>query len=265
MSALLYILIAETLSEAIKQETGIIGFPMPGNKAEKKITQFADDTNLILRHMSSLDKAMHVIKRYELGSGSKLNYSKTNGFLMGRSLVLQQMKSIDFTKHNIQWKLPVLKKTDDYNHYYIEEGIDILGINFKNDYEQMCNCNFRKLFVKIQTKIEKLQTRNLSIKGRVMVTNTLLTSKLWYVSSILDIPNTIVKQLNTIIFQYIWKTKHNQTSRQTLYLPLDRGGLGLLDIKHQSISLRIKQINDITDLQNDTPWTFLVDTGLDST
>ena len=83
LSALLYILVAETLAEGIRQDVNIIGIDTPRTTERTKISQYADDANLFLRGINSVRNAFNVIKRFEGASGSKLNKNKTKGFLLG--------------------------------------------------------------------------------------------------------------------------------------------------------------------------------------
>ena len=49
-----------------------------------KISQYADDATLILKSEKSLFKVLSVVSRFELGSGAKLNTSKSEAMWLGR-------------------------------------------------------------------------------------------------------------------------------------------------------------------------------------
>ena len=78
-------LIAESLGEALRKDDNIRGIPIPGGHGEtQKLTQYADDTTLMLQDDISVQRAFDIITRYERGTGSKLNYEKTKGIYIGR-------------------------------------------------------------------------------------------------------------------------------------------------------------------------------------
>ena len=62
LSPLLYCLVAETLSNHIRQNTLIDGFKSPGCVRELKISQYADDTTLFLSNGFSIDQAMSSVE-----------------------------------------------------------------------------------------------------------------------------------------------------------------------------------------------------------
>ena len=61
------------------------------------------------------------------------------------------------------------------------------------------------------TKIEQMQklldswrTRNLTLQGRILIIKTLAISKLVYSSSLLPLPDGIVKSVNKLLFKFLW-------------------------------------------------------------
>ena len=80
LSPLLYYLVVESLGQAIRRDTSIQGFQIPGSKNKHcKVSQYADDTTLILANDYSITRAFNLITIFERGSGSRLNPRKTEG------------------------------------------------------------------------------------------------------------------------------------------------------------------------------------------
>ena len=50
---------------------------------EYKISQYADDSNLILSHINSIDHALNQVNQFSLVAGPRLNIAKTIGILFG--------------------------------------------------------------------------------------------------------------------------------------------------------------------------------------
>ena len=80
LSPLLYYLVVETLGQAIRCDQSIEGIPIPGSHGkESKVSQYADDTTLILANDFSITKAFTTINIFEKATGSRLNAQKTEG------------------------------------------------------------------------------------------------------------------------------------------------------------------------------------------
>ena len=90
----------------------------------------------------------------------------------------------------------------------------------------------------------KLQNqRHLSLKGNTIIINTILLSKLWYVCSVFPLPKNLIPEINKIIFKFLWNNKNPEPiARETLFLPRERGGLGILVPSIESQALRIKYL-----------------------
>lgn len=85
LSPLLYVLVSEVLSTQIRKCREIEGFRLPGaGGLQFKISQYADDATNFLKTERSLFKLLEVVRRYEKGSGAKLNTTKTEAMWLGR-------------------------------------------------------------------------------------------------------------------------------------------------------------------------------------
>ncbi len=82
LSPLLYILVAETISSAIKKDPVIDGFILPDGQCAK-IFQYADDTSILVQSDQALLALFSLFERYECASGAKLNVTKSHGLLVG--------------------------------------------------------------------------------------------------------------------------------------------------------------------------------------
>ena len=86
LSPLLYCLVVEILGQAIRRDDTIEGIQIPGcNQQQSKVSQYADDTTLILANNYSITRCFHIVNIFEKGSGSRLNTTKTEGLWIGRS------------------------------------------------------------------------------------------------------------------------------------------------------------------------------------
>ena len=79
-----------------------------------------------------------------------------------------------------------------------------------------------------------------------------------FLSNLFLIPKQIEKKLHKLIFKYICFCETIEPiSRKTLYLPKERGGLGILHPNFHNIAMRIKHIMNLKDPENLNTWTAL--------
>ena len=80
----LYVLVAEVLPVNIRSNPRIKGLTLPCcSQALSPISQYADDTSLVVVTDDSIVACFETYDLYEKGSGSKLNLSKSKGLWLG--------------------------------------------------------------------------------------------------------------------------------------------------------------------------------------
>ena len=83
LSIPLYVLTAETMACNIRNNPAIHGLRPPDSQAEVKLSQFADDTTLLLTDEPSITETLHTFDLYERTSGAKINKSQCKGLWCG--------------------------------------------------------------------------------------------------------------------------------------------------------------------------------------
>ena len=121
-------MVAELLGAAIRLCKDVRGVRLPGSSEKSKISQYVDDGNLTLVDEHSITKAIEIVHMLEKGSGSKLNFDKTESMWFG------SMAGRTVGPVNIKWRTDFIK---------------VLGIFFT-----MSNCDF--LSLNFNFRIEKL-------------------------------------------------------------------------------------------------------------
>ena len=91
-----------------------------------------------------------------------------------------------------------------------DKPIKILGIFFSYD-EQECNAlNFESKIKKIRRIIYQWKERDLTLIGRIQIIKTFIISQFKHITSVIDIPEFQIKQIETIIYNFVWNGKRDK-------------------------------------------------------
>ena len=237
LSLPLYCIVAETIANAIRNHRGIRGIYPPGAPRPLKVAQYADDTTLFLADPTSIDTAYTLFETYAAASSCHLNPSKTKGLILGPDVTPPDLL------HPVDWQN--------------DSGVCILGITFFPDLLVLQNFNWTNLLRTLKDHLDRLRYRPLSLRGKVVILNTMALSKIWFLSSVIHIPPWAIKTLESHIFKFLWDTSGPEPiKRTTLYLPISRGGLGLLHPLCQNQALLLKYFLHLVNPTDTTPWLY---------
>ena len=232
LSPLLYIIIAETLGNAIRKDRSIEGMKIPGTIEQSKISQYADDATLTLADDQSVIRAFDIINKFEAATGGKLNMEKTEGIYIGNKA------------GKTQGPVPIRWKT---------ENIDVLGAKIGNNQQQQ----WREKVAKAEKKLEQWTNRKLSIEGRAVLIRTYALATITYLATVFPLPDRISIRINKAIFTFLWKSGTEMVARETCHLPKDQGGLNIPNIQIAKQTVKAKWVKEIADQQVQTKWVYL--------
>ena len=227
----IYVLQAEPFAEAIRKDNNIKGILLPKNK-EVKLNMWADDAQTFLSTHNSFFHFFNKLQLYENSSGSRVNYVKTKGVLLGT------WRTKPPPTNKISW-VDNVKALGIYHGYNIDEG---------KIWEQK--------FEKIKRNLQNWQKRDLTFSGKVLLLKTFGLSVINYELRMKGINNRYIKELKTIFHEFLWDKKHPLVNRETISLPTSEGGLQMIDLEN---CLRISQIKLVNSIINGTEekWTIL--------
>ena len=178
VSALLFILAVEFLSVQIKQNENVKGISI--SKAQSKLLQYADDSTLTLTDSQSISYALKEIEIFTGATGLQLNVNKSEGLWLG---------TLKPNKLNL--------KTDIS---FSEGPIKCLGIYVGTNIENCSSLNWDKKVNDIDILLPKWKKRKLTVIGKSVVLKSLVMPKPVYYMTVLNVPNTIVKKLDSMFF-----------------------------------------------------------------
>ena len=104
--------------------------------------------------------------------------------------------------------------------------------------------NFSEKIVDIKKPVNICSSRGLSVYGKVTLIKSLIIPKIVYTSSLLPTPEHIVKDLNHILYTFLWKGKDKVTRASTINI-YEEGGIKMVDIESLIKSLRLSGLKRI--------------------
>ena len=225
LSPLLNCLVVETLGQAIPRDETIEGIQIPGsNQQQSKVSQYADDTTLILANDYSITQCFHIVNIFEKGSGSRLNATKTEGLWIGRSAG---------------------RPTSPVNITWVTDKLKILGLYFGN--ENLDHANWDNRLSTLLNSLNLWKQCTLSLRGKALITNILGASGLGYTASVYPMPEWVHTGVNKAIYQFLWNSKTELVARSTCQLPLAQGGLAFVNPQEKAWALKLRWVPCIGD------------------
>ena len=228
VSPLLFILQAEPLACALRKNTNIKGIPLPianpeiHEASEAKINAYVDDSQFFVSNEDSIVECFNVLNSFEKSSGAKVNKAKTYGLYIGP----WKNKSPEFK--DIQWTKDNVKTLGIHHGYNIDENtIWLEKIN------KMKNC------------IKVWKSRDLTFIGKVLVIKTLLLSQIGFLTESLIIAEKFVKEIESLLWSFLWNSKQPVVSRNTMHLSKEFGGVNMPNLRNILMSKQIKVIYNI--------------------
>ena len=223
ISALLFILIAEILALNIRHNQNFKGIKIKLRNSTKqiKICQLADDTTIFIQNKQEINNVLKIIENYGQFSGLKLNKNKTEALWVGKN------------KHSRE-------KIGDIS--WPTDPIKALGVYFGTNKTLTSELNLKSKIDACKKLINNWKKRKLTIFGRTQIIKTLIIPKFTYIAQSYFIPKNYMKEINTIIYTYLWEGKREKISRSTLNGKISNGGLNLFDIETFFNAQKIKWV-----------------------
>ena len=238
LSPYLFVICIELLAIAVRNNHDIKGITCK-NK-EYKISQYADDTQMYLSaDPQSLYATVDLLNKFRISSGLKVNMHKSEILRIG---------TIKNTDYHICKELGIK---------WTNSSICYLGINFNAELEEILKYNYTEKINKLKTTLNIWRYRNLSLFGRICIIKALAVSQLIYLMSIIPSPSpTQFKQINDLLYGFIWDNKKDKIKRNTLIGPIVNGGAKMIDVQAQNKSMKLAWIKRI---MNNCNWIPLID------
>ncbi len=210
LSPLLFLFAIEPLAMTIRKSPGIKGMKI-GERGHR-ISQFVDNIVLFLTNLKySIPTLIHIMAKFGRFSGYKINNSKSILLLLNDQERKAPSSHTQFTNES--------------------GGFSYLGIKITPNIDNIVPSNYDPLLKGIMESLDKWSTMPISLAGRISIIKMSILPKFLYLfqSIPLPLPNTFLSTLKKAFTRFIWNNKRPRLS--LLYLPYDRGGLQVPNIK----------------------------------
>lgn len=229
----LFLFFAEALSLFLStQAPSIPGMLLPiavGQQTELLDSEYADDTLLITKYSAAtLDRVRGLIDIFCAASGARVNWNKSSGILIGTDAYSDWGVADGFT---------CLQPGQSCRYLGFQIGIDVSPAQ-----------QFTPVLDSIRRKLSHWSTCYLSLAGRALVVNQVLLATAWYIASCWMLHPGVIARLRRLVRNYLWagsdgtEDTRARVAWPTCFLPIDQGGLGIIDPEIQSKALISKCI-----------------------
>ena len=234
ISMILYVLQAEIIASFIRTNKNITGIKV--NSRETKLLQYADDTLFFLTGKKSIHELGKSLSFIQECLGTKINEDKSKGLWLGANIE----KRIEDRPLGFTWD---------------SKKIKVLGVVLSQDGSEKYEDNWKPAFEKITKSIRVWENLNLSIKGRALIANYILLSKLWYIATTVAPPKEIIiANLERDVNNFLWKQRKTRTTTANTQRNVKDGGLGVISIRLQIKAMQGKWIKKLHNDNSSGPW-----------
>lgn len=259
LSCLLFDLAIEPLSAMIRKSQ-ITGFKIPRCDEVLKAVLFADDTTVYLSRRDDFKDLQAVLDTWCSAAKARFNISKTEVIPIGTKTFRKEMAE-------------TYQATGTWMNYpkgvhFAQEGeaIRILGAFFGNgivrtDVWTLVLNKIVAMRKPLMQVIARWKEGHATVQGKRHVIQMIVGGMTQYLTTVQRMPEPICKRLTKIIRGYIWDDRSSTPiSMAQVCLPVERGGLGMLDLNARNEAIDIMWLKAYLDFSEDRPlWAFLAD------
>ncbi len=231
LSALLYSLSAEPLAALLKHNKKVRGIELPGARVSL-LYQYADDTTVTVSDRESVAEVLDSVEIYGRASGAKVNIEKSEIMYIGKD----KAGRIEIG----------LKEKKDY--------IRVLGVNLGIEDREGRDLQYEGIVNSIRKTLGFWKMRGLKLRGKVIVVNALVMSKLVYVMNVLDVPERVMKDVERLVSEFLWGGRGVRIAREVLENEHEDGGLKLINLERKKKALRVKMMVRYLKNRGDHVW-----------
>ena len=242
ISPYIFILMVEILLIKINHTKNLTGITYA--QRESRSETFADDTTIFIqRNEHNLRHATKYITQFHSISGLACNLEKTVVIPIGTNTDIYDQLCPDL---GMKW----------------HDSFTLLGFYVDSKLRNL-EQNFKLIKDKIKNIISTWKPYNLSLRGRITIAKVKLISQITYISTVLDIPHTILDEIQELINNFVMGIKSENKhwiSKELLYTPTCKGGFGVIRVHDFTKAIKCSWIKRYCIDKLDDHWADILDT-----
>ena len=199
---------AEPLAALLLQNDRIKGIEVPGGKVST-LYQYADDTTITVKDKESVEEVLESIELYGRASGARVNIEKSEIMYINKD-------------REERVEIGIKEKTDYFR---------VLGVNLGIKEEVGRDRQYEGIVTSIRKTLGFWRKRGLKLKGKVVVVNALIMSKMVYAMNVMEVPVRVMKEVEGLVNNFLWDGKGAKIAREVLENEYEDGGLKLANLE----------------------------------
>ena len=182
---------------------------------------YADDITVFLSDNISFRHLLNTLQNFRKESSLSINISKTKAMWIGA------FKDNQHSLENIQF----------------ENSLTILGVDIAYS-PNVFSSQLQRTLEKIRVQLNLWKARHLSLIGKIQIVKTFAFSQLLYLASLSKIPDYYIKEVNKLVFGFIWNGP-DRIKREILVKQYEDGGLKMICSKSLLQVQKVKWIQRV--------------------
>ena len=254
LSCALFDLAIEPLACKLRNNDNISGITIPGLEEKILINMFADDTTLYLSKEDRFDDIEDLLEGWCEISGAKFNIGKTEIIPIGTPAHREEIAT--------SWKIhpsdcsplaPQIRIAED------KDAIRLLGAWIGNHVDNLTP--WEPIIDLTKKDLERWSKIHPTLYGKRLIAQTIVGGRTQYLAKVQGMPLKTVCALQKVIQEFIWDGERTpRIAPSTLELPLEEGGLNLLNIKSRNEAIEIMWLKSYLNFSPTRPtWAVVTD------
>jgi len=137
---------------------------------------------------------------------------------------------------------------------YTIDPVRLLGVFSDLNPHNIFDLNFAPKLNKLKEILRIWSIRDLTPIGKITILKSLALSQLIYLFSVLpNPPDHFIKEVNSLIFNFVWNGKPDKISRNTIIGSYEQGGLKMIHIPSVINGLKVAWVKRLLDT-NESSW-----------
>ena len=242
LSPILFLLVAQVFTTNMEKNPAVEGIIVDNVQLLQSL--FADDTDIFLKADEVCVQAVFgELEIFGRHSGCRFNIDKTRCTPLGRSRSNTQLIS---------------SLRQSYGQGFVPDDgyFTALGITFNaSNIAETPDLNYDRKITKVKELIKMWERRNMTIYGRLTLIKCFLLSQFVYLISPLPSPSkSLVKTINGMLYKFLWGGGREKLKRELLDIPKEKGGIGMINLENFVLSLKVRLISKILDINFHHSW-----------